>query len=154
MRIFLAGQPQAGSGHEEELKEAFHCANDDLFSESGTQINFIRPAHKLKFDDQPDRITFLLLLALFKVRFSISSVSFGRSRKPRLLDNQSILNCARYWISSSIRRMEAKYWPNVGRSAARQVAVFGPQTREMTHAVDTGRAWGQRREPGSADARP
>ena len=35
--------------------------------------------------------------------------------------------------------MEAKYWPNVGRSAARQVAVFGPQTREMTHAVDTGR---------------
>jgi hypothetical protein len=41
MRIFLAGQPQASSGHEEELEEAFHCANDDLVSESGTQINFI-----------------------------------------------------------------------------------------------------------------
>jgi hypothetical protein len=52
--------------------------------------------------------TFLLLLALFPVRFSISSVSLGRSRKPRLLDNQSILNCARYWIGCSIRRMEAK----------------------------------------------
>jgi hypothetical protein len=50
MRIFLAGQAQAGSSHEEELKEAFHCANDDLVSESGTQINFISPGDKLEFN--------------------------------------------------------------------------------------------------------
>jgi hypothetical protein len=50
MRILLAGQAQAGSSHKEELKEAFHGANDDLVSESGTQINFIRPANRLKVD--------------------------------------------------------------------------------------------------------
>jgi hypothetical protein len=40
----------------------------------------------------PHRITFLLLLVLFKVRFSISSVSFGQSRKPRDFELRSILD--------------------------------------------------------------
>lgn len=149
MRIFLAGQPQAGSGHEEELKEAFHCANDDLFSESGTQINFIRPAHKLKFDRSTlTGITFLLLLALFKVRFSISSVSFGRSRKPRDFELRSILD--QFFDTAHGSEVLAQRRAERGAPSGR---VWPPDQRNDPRRRYRS-SWGQRREPGSGDARP
>ena len=77
--------------------------------------------------------TFLLLLALFTVRFSISSVSFGRSRKPHDFELRSILD--QFFDTPHGSEVLAQRRAERGAPSGR----VWPQTREMTHAVDTGR---------------